>query len=105
MGKRKKDNTYYHGKGIPKTKGGRWPFKGAPGTNIDKRNSLDGLLITRRKIDLNGHAYKDLDAAYKKHKPYDHVHDIVDTIRCEERPPNEKEKREFKKAKRKRKIW
>ena len=105
MGKRKQNNTYYHGKGIPKTKGGRWPFEGAPGTNVDKRNVRDGSLVTRRKIGQDGRAYKDLDAAYEKHKPYDHVHDIVGTLRSEERSPDKKEKREFKKAKRKRKIW
>ena len=106
MGKRKIVTHYFSGKNLPKTKGGRISMQGEPNSNIDKRNIFDGSFISRRKIGLDGKAIKDMDAAYEKHKNYDHVHDIKDGFRNpNDRKPNKKERREFKKAKRKKKKW
>ncbi len=78
---------------------------GSPNSNLDTYDKKDGKFRSRRKYGKDGYAVKDLDVA-DKHKPYDHVHDITYNSRPpESRSPNKQEKREFSKAKRKRRFW
>lgn len=100
----KKYKQFFHGKDIPKSRTGRKPTKGEPNTNLDTYNSKTGLFRSRRKFDSKGFAYKDMDVA-DEHKNYDHVHDFIETHRENDRNPTKKEKREFKKAKRKRRFF
>ena len=69
----------------------------------DKRN---GKFHSRRKFDSNGNAFVDYDVA-DNHKSYDHKHNIVGNIRFTKDNPNlsKKEKRELRKAKKKRRFF
>lgn len=92
---------FFHGKGISKTAYGQKPMKWIPNTYIDTRNAKTGAFKSRRKFGSDGWAYKDMDTA-DHHKPYDHVHDIYKGNRSNGRNPNKFEKKEFQKAKKKR---
>ncbi len=94
---------FFHGKGISKTPFGQKPMKWVPRTHIDTYSTVTGMFRSRRKFGSDGWAYKDLDTA-DNHKPYDHVHDIHKGKRFDDRKPNKAEKKEFKKAKKKRRF-
>lgn len=94
---------FYHGKGIPKTSFGQKPMKWFPSTYIDTYDASTGRFRSRRKFGADGWAYKDMDTADKKH-PRDHVHDIERGDRFDSRSPSKVEKKEFKKAKKKRRF-
>lgn len=105
MSRKRKNNQFSIGKNVPKNDSGRKPMYGAPNSNLDTYNKKDGTFRSRRKYGQSGYAIKDMDAA-DKHKPYDHVHDIdTDNRPHADRAPDKKEKRELKKAKRKRRFW
>ena len=94
---------FHYGKGIPKTSFGQKPMKWFPWTYIDTYNAETGRFRSRRKFGKDGWAYKDLDIA-DQHKPFDHVHDINKGNRFTARNPNKSEKKEFQKAKKKRRF-
>ena len=79
-------------------------MKWHPKSYIDTYNAENGKFRSRRKFGKDGWAYKDMDTADKKH-PRDHVHDIHKGNRFDARPPSKAEKKEFKKAKQKRRFW
>ena len=104
---RKVKNKYFHlGKNI-KTDKRLKPMQGVPNTNYDTYNKKTGEFHSRRKFGKDGYAFLDLDVGYiGSHKERDHVHDISRDYRPhEDRDPTKKEKREIKKAKKKRKFW
>lgn len=92
---------FFHGKGISKTAHGQKPMKWIPSTYIDTYYAETGDFRSRRKFGSDGWAYKDLDAADAGH-PKDHVHDIYRGERFDARHPSKAEKKEFQKAKKKR---
>lgn len=94
---------FYQGKGIKKTPYLHKPMKWFPLSYIDSYNTKSGRFRSRRKFGADGWAYKDMDTA-DEHKPYDHIHDIHNGTRFDDRKPNEAEKAEFKKAKKKRRF-
>lgn len=97
----KRYKQFFHGKELSKTPYGRKPMKWIPNTYIDTYSTQTGRFRSRRKFGKDGWAYKDMDTADEVHK-YDHIHDIFKCNRLKARKPNKKEKKEFKKAKRKR---
>ena len=99
--KTKGKNLHYLGKGIRGE--GHTKLDGAPNTNLDIYQKDDGRLRTRRKFGADGKAFVDLDAPSYFHSQ-GHAHDIVDGERKNKRSFNERERREFNKAKRKRRI-
>lgn len=103
MEQKKPYKQFYHGKGISKTPYGQKPMKWLPWTYIDTYNAATGWFRSRRKFGEDGWAYKDLDTA-DEHKPWDHVHDIYHGHRLSGRKPNTVEKKELKKAKKKRRF-
>ena len=94
---------FFHGKGILKTVFGSKPMHSKPNSYIDTYNSDTGNFRSRRKYGEDGWAYKDMDTA-DNHRPYDHVHDIYRYDRSDARHPNKHEKKEFTKAKKKRRF-
>lgn len=94
---------FFHSKKISKTTYGRKPMKWFPKSYLDTYNTETGKFRSRRKFGPDGWAYKDMDTADEKH-PKDHVHDIHQGKRFEARSPNKSEKKEFKKAKKKRRF-
>lgn len=95
---------FFHGKGILKTARGQKPMKWIPWTYIDTYNVETGKFRSRRKFGFNGWAYKDMDVADEKH-PRDHIHAIKFGNRSKKtRDLNKVEKKEFEKAKRKRRF-
>ena len=102
----KKYKQFFHGKNVPKTRTQSKPTKGVPNTNLDTYNSITGQFRSRRKFGSNGQAYKDMDVA-DEHRNYDHVHFYRGKKRSEAtlKMPDKKEKREFKKAKKKRRFF
>ena len=100
---RKPYKQFHHGKGISKTAYDRKPMKWFPWTYIDTYNVDNGMFRSRRKFGSDGWAYKDLDTS-DNHKPYDHVHDIQKGKRSSDRKPNKQERKEFEKAKKKRRF-
>ena len=94
---------FFHGKGISKTAYGQKPMKWIPNSYIDTYNSDTGIFRSRRKFGSDGWAYKDMDTA-DNHKPYNHIHIIHKGQRFNDRKPNNKEKKEFKKAQKKRRF-
>ncbi len=100
---RKPYKQFYQGKDVKKTPFLHKPMKWLPWSYIDTYNAKSGRFRSRRKFGSDGWAYKDLDTA-DDHKPYDHVHDIHKGHRFDDRKPNKAEKKEFKKAKKKRRF-
>ena len=100
---KKSYKQFHHGKGIQKTSFGRKPMRWFPWTYIDTYNAQTGYFRSRRKFGKDGWAYKDMDTADEKH-PHDHVHDIHDGKRFDGRNPSKSEKKEFQKAKKKRRF-
>ena len=99
-----KYKQFFHGKGIPKNNTSSKPLKGVPNTNLDTYNSTTGAFRSRRKFGVTGFAVKDMDVSDEKH-PIDHVHDFKNGKRIKiPRKPTKKERKEFRKAKRKRRI-
>ncbi len=95
---------FFYGKGMPKTTHGSKPMKWLPRSYIDTYNVETGRFRSRRKFGSDGWAYKDMDTADEKH-PRDHVHDIDHGYRSKNpRDPNKTEKKEFEKAKKKRRF-
>lgn len=94
---------FYHSKGISKTTFGQKPMKWFPWTFLDTYNAKTGYFRSRRKYGYDGWAYKDMDTADEKH-PRDHIHDIYRGKRFDARKPTKIERKEFKKAKRKRRF-
>ncbi len=94
---------FIHSKGMPKTTRRSKPMKWFPWSYLDTYNAETGKFRSRRKFGYDGWAYKDMDTA-DNHKPYDHVHDIHRGKRFGDRKPNKAEKKEFKKAKKKRRF-
>ena len=94
---------FHYGKDYPKTASKSKPVKWIPNSYIDTYNIKTGRFRARRKFDKNGLAYKDMDTADEKH-PCDHVHDIYKGNRFDGRTPNNAEKKEFEKAKKKRRF-
>lgn len=73
-------------------------------TYLDTYNIDTGAFRSRRKFDKDGYAYKDMDTADNLH-PDDHIHEIYKGNRSKNpRKPNKAEKREFQKAKKKRRF-
>ena len=101
----RKYKSFYQGKGVSKTDTSTRPLKAEPRSFIDTYDKATGMFKSRRKYDSTGNAYRDLDAGHE-HKPFDHVHDYTSKkdIHKENRLPNKSEKREFKKAKKKRRF-
>lgn len=100
---RKPYKQFHHGKGFPKTQYKSKPFQWIPFSYIDTYNAYTGRFRSRRKFGSDGWAYKDLDTP-DDHKPYDHVHDIKNGKRAKDRKPNRQERKEFEKAKKKRRF-
>lgn len=101
MGKSYKQ--FFHGKRIPKSSHGRKPMKWIPKSYLDTYNAESGKFRSRRKFGADGWAYKDMDTADEMHQQ-DHVHDIHKGNRFDARKPSKEEKKEFKKAKKKRRF-
>lgn len=96
---------FFHGKNIPASPHGRKPMKWLPWTFLDTYNIQTGRFRSRRKYGADGWAYKDMDTADEVH-PQDHVHEILKGFRSKsQRVPTPKEKKEFKKAKKKRRFF
>ena len=101
----KKYKQFFHGKDIPKNNINSRPLKGIPKTFIDTYNSTTGKFRSRRMFGSTGIAIKDMDVSDEKH-PYDHIHDFENGKRSKiRRKPTKKERKEFKKAKRKRRFF
>ena len=100
---RKPYKQFHQGKGVPKTSFFHKPMRWLPWSYIDTYGVEKGMFRSRRKFGRDGWAYKDMDVA-DDHKPYDHVHDICDGKRLKDRTPTNAEKKEFKKAKKKRRF-
>ena len=94
---------FFHGMEISKTSYGRKPMRWIPWTYLDTYNAETGKFRSRRKYGYDGWAYKDMDTA-DNHKPYDHIHEIYHGHRLNDRDPNKSERREFKRAKKKRRF-
>ena len=94
---------FFHGNGITKTTHGQKPIKWIPGSYLDTYNAETGMFRSRRKFGDDGWAYKDMDTA-DNHKPYDHIHSIHMGQRFKDSKPNKAEKKEFDKAKKKRRF-
>ena len=104
MFNKKKSNVIYQkGKGFKKVDS-RSSIVGEPNTNVDFYDIQTGNLVMRRKINDKGVAQKDLDKGHKTHNYQDHAHDYYDKKRGNERPLSKKEKRELKKASKKRRF-
>lgn len=101
--RKKPYKQFFHGKGVPKSMYGSKPMKWFPWSYIDTYNAETGKFRSRRKFGRDGWAYKDMDTA-DEHKPYDHVHDIQRGTRAADRKPNKTERKEFYKAKKKRRF-
>ena len=106
MGKRKhRKGTFRVGKGIKPTDKGHAPLVGSPNSNLDTYYKETGKLHRRRKFGTDGRAVKDYDAA-DYHHSHDHAHDFNGTVRGNKsRNLTKQERREFEKAKRKRRFW
>lgn len=103
--KKHKRNAFFHiGKNIPKNDRRNTPFAGEPNTNLDTYDKRSGKLRRRRKFGKDGRAYLDMDAPHLSNE-HDHAHDIEGSVRMTGRSFNKKERREFDKAKRKRRFW
>lgn len=95
---------FFHSKDISKTAFGQKPMKWIPWTYLDTYSTENGKFRSRRKFGSDGWAYKDMDTADEKH-PRDHIHDIHHGDRSKKpRDPNKTEKKEFEKAKKKRRF-
>lgn len=96
---------FYHGKGIAKTDIGSKPLKGEPNSNIDSYSKRNGAFVSRRKINVKGKAYVDLDVG-DMHRPYDHAHDLtsLNDFHKNHRLLTKREQKEINKAKRKRRF-
>ena len=94
---------FFHGKEISNNANSKKPMKWIPCTFLDTYNVKNGKFRSRRKFGGDGWAYKDMDTA-DEHKPYDHIHDINKGRRASDRKPNKQERKEFKKAKKKRRF-
>ena len=81
------------------------PLVGVPNTNLDFYNKKTGKFTSRRKFGKDGRAKKDLDKIHTSHGSNDHAHDFDGLKRGFERPLSKKEKREIKKASKKRRFW
>lgn len=101
--KKKAYKQFHQGKGIAKTSSGHKPMQWISSSYLDTYNAETGKFRSRRKFGSDGWAHKDMDVA-DHHKPYDHVHDIHRGKRFEDRKPNKQEKKEFQKAKKKRRF-
>ena len=105
MGKKKIPKIFHIGKGIKKNDSGRIPIKGEPNSNLDTYIKKTGRFSSRRKFGSDGFAVKDYDARHD-HYPFPHLHDFDGTERSKvHRAPQKKEKREFEKAMKKRRLW
>lgn len=101
----KKYKQFFQGKDIHKNNTNSKPLTGIPNTNLDTYHSVTGMFRSRRKFGSTGFATKDMDVSDEKH-PYDHVHDFENGKRSKiRRKPTKKERKEFKKAKRKRRFF
>ena len=89
---------------MPKTNKGSKPQKWEPNTNIDTYNVITGEFRSRRKFGKDGYATKDMDVSDENHN-YDHIHDYNEGKRSKvRRLPSNKERKELKKAKKKRRF-
>ena len=107
MGRKPKFNFFFIRKGKPKTNERLTEFEGEPNSNMDKYDMRNGKFVSRRKFNNEGKAYIDLDVATPVHN-FDHAHDIDADKQSRSFPREElsrKERRELRKAKRKRKGW
>ena len=103
--KGKNRKKFFHiGKNIPKNDKNRTPFNGEPNSYLDTYVKKDGRFFRRRKFGRNGRAYVDLDTPHD-HNNKDHAHNIKGNERLADRPLTRKEKREMRKAKKKRRFW
>ena len=106
MGKRRKIETkiFQIGKGR-RTDELHSPLNGPPNTNLDFYDKKTGEFVGRRKFGYDGTANKDLDKQHHSHGNKDHAHDFDGKKRGKERSLTTKEKREVKKASKKRRFW
>ena len=106
MGKKRKieTKTFQIGKGR-RTDELRSPLNGPPNTNLDFYDKKTGEFVGRRKFGYDGTANKDLDKQHHSHGNKDHAHDYDGKKRGKERSLTTKEKREVKKASKKRRFW
>jgi len=97
---------WFHGKGVKPTDAGRSvPTSGEPDSYIDIYTESTGKIHRRRKFDRSGKVYLDLDRGYQNTtEKEDHAHDWVDGKRRKKRSLTKKEKIEFLKMKKKRKV-
>lgn len=103
-GKKKVERKVFHqGKNF-KSDNPRTPIKGTPNTNLDFYEKESGRFVRRRKFDDKGNAKKDLDKAHSPHNDTDYGHDYFNAQRNVSRPLTKKEKREIKKASKKRRV-
>ena len=96
---------FYHGKGIKKNDTHSKPMTAEPNSFIDSYVKKNGKFASRRKFDSTGRAIVDLDAGHN-HRPFDHVHDLITVFDFHKdyRLPTKRERKEFKKAKKKRRF-
>ena len=102
--KKKTYKQFFHGKGISKRDSGSKTMRWFPNTYVDTYNTQTGKFRARRKYGKDGWAYKDMDTA-DNHRPYDHIHDMENCKRSSTpREPDKREKKELRKAKKKRRF-
>ena len=101
----KRYEKFYHGKGISKNDISSKPLCAEPNSYIDSYVKKNGKFASRRKFNNKGKAYIDLDTGHN-HRPFDHVHDLISVhdFHKDYRLPTKREKRELKKAKKKRRF-
>ena len=105
MGKKKVETKVFQvGKGRRRDSY-RSPIFGPPNTNLDFYNKKTGSFVGRRKYCESGWAVKDLDKKHTTHGGYDHVHVYDGKVRGSENPLNFQERREIKKASKKRRFY
>ena len=105
MGRKHKPNKFFHiGKNVPANDKYQTPFKGEPNSNLDTYEKKTGRFRARRKFGSNGRAYVDLDTPHD-HYNDDHAHNIEGDERLPGRPLKPRERREMRKAKKKRRFW
>lgn len=105
MSRKAKNNFFWVGKGIPKNDKKLIPIRSSPNSNIDVYDKRTGKLHRRRKFGKDGKVIKDYDRK-DNHKNYDHAHDFYGNFRnTQDRYLTKKEKIEFNKAKKNRRIW
>lgn len=102
--KHKRNPVFNSGKNIPKNDKRITPIRGEPNSNLDFYEKRRGVFVSRRKFGKNGKAYVDLDTPHL-HNKTDHAHDYDGMNRRSARPLTAKERREMKKAKKKRRFW